>query len=1033
MAVPVIQTSLAGGEIAPSLYGAVDVAKLHSAAATMRNMFVNRYGGASSRAGTAMVGRCKQSGASNPPRDISFQFNSSQGYVLEFGTFYMRVKSLGGYVTETALTITGATNANPCQVTAANSYSAGDWVFITGVAGMTQLNGNTYIVGSATGAHFTLEDLNGNALDSTAYGTYTSGGTVARLLTVTTPYAAKDLPYLKIAQSADTLSLTCSNPSDGTEYAPQEVTRVSATNWTIAATSFAAPISAPSGLTGTANVAASPPTTLPASYAYAVTAIDSTTGQESIASSILNIVNSVDMSVTAGSISIDWSPVAGAGFYNVYRTAPGYNTAGSGGTADPVPVGSPFGFLGSTLSTQFVDSNSTPDFTTPPPQHKNPFAQGPITRIAMTAAGSTYTTASITITTSTGSGFSAEPLIIGGQIIDWLVLNGGQGYKNSDTMSITGDGTGATGNLVVGPQSGTYPGVVSYFQQRRFYADSFNLPVTFNASKPGAYTDFDASVPVTADDAITGTPAAEQVDGIQWMVSMPTGLVTFTTSAVWLLSAPGSWPSSPQPITPSNALAAFQSSIGSSPILPPIKVDWEILYAQNAGYTIRELSYQVWFNIFTGIDISWPSSHLFLNHTITQWAWCEQPYRIVWAVRDDGILLSLTYLKEQQIAGWARHDTQGLVRGVCSILEPATAFTGGFVLNGARNLQNTNALYLIVQRFDQNGNSVYFSERMDDRIWESAEDPWCVDCALCYCPATGAGTLSASAASGSGVTFTATSSNFTAGSVGQVIRMGGGIAVITAYTSAEIVTGEWVLPCQETVPNDPNNAVSPQTEWSIGTPTTSLTGFVNLAGKSLVGLADGVPIGPLVPDSLGNVTLPFAASNIFLGLGYTAQLQSVYLDAGEPTIQGRRKNIYAVTVRMTASSKIQVGANQVDAAALTPRPFFSAWTLPAAVISPDAPATYTSPGGQAVQLPWTGDTRVVIPAEWKKPGQVAVQQTAPLPFNVLALIPEIQPGDMPESQVQQQRSGTPAGNASPPPSGQPSPEEMRAFAARAYG
>lgn len=59
-----------------------------------------------------------------------------------------------------------------------------------------------------------------------------------------------------------------------------------------------------------------------------------------------------------------------------------------------------------------------------------------------------------------------------------------------------------------------------------------------------------------------------------------------------------------------------------------------------------------------------------------------------------------------------------------------------------------------------------------------------------------------------------------------------------------------------------------------------------------------------------------------------------------------------------------------------------------------------------VQPLFTGDVYVKVPAIPRKPGQVAVQQTLPVPLNVLSFIPEIQAGDQPEDALpprQQQR------------------------------
>lgn len=70
-------------------------------------------------------------------------------------------------------TITNATQANPCQITAAgHPFSTGETVTITGVVGMTELNGNTYTITYVDANNFTLDST-----DSTGYTAYSSGGT----------------------------------------------------------------------------------------------------------------------------------------------------------------------------------------------------------------------------------------------------------------------------------------------------------------------------------------------------------------------------------------------------------------------------------------------------------------------------------------------------------------------------------------------------------------------------------------------------------------------------------------------------------------------------------------------------------------------------------------------------------------------------------------------------------------------------------------------------------------------------------------
>lgn len=82
--------------------------------------------------------------------------------------------------TPTSGSITGATQANPCSITSAShGLTTGTKVRITGVGGMTELNGNVYTITSTGTNTFTLDGT-----DSSAYGAYTSGGAWKEVMNV---------------------------------------------------------------------------------------------------------------------------------------------------------------------------------------------------------------------------------------------------------------------------------------------------------------------------------------------------------------------------------------------------------------------------------------------------------------------------------------------------------------------------------------------------------------------------------------------------------------------------------------------------------------------------------------------------------------------------------------------------------------------------------------------------------------------------------------------------------------------------------
>lgn len=91
------------------------------------------------------------------------------------GWLYMYVDSAGTDLM-TQIPIGKITNANPAVVTtlANHGLQSGAQVNISGVGGMTEVNGNSYFITVLTNTTFSL-----NGVDSTAFGAYTAGGDAA--------------------------------------------------------------------------------------------------------------------------------------------------------------------------------------------------------------------------------------------------------------------------------------------------------------------------------------------------------------------------------------------------------------------------------------------------------------------------------------------------------------------------------------------------------------------------------------------------------------------------------------------------------------------------------------------------------------------------------------------------------------------------------------------------------------------------------------------------------------------------------------
>ncbi|MDE2106557.1 MAG: hypothetical protein KGL39_55595, partial [Patescibacteria group bacterium] len=610
MGQPVIQASFNSGEWAPALYSRVDIQKYHSGAALLENFFVDYRGGASSRSGTRYIIRAYKD--STAVRLINFQASIYLGFALEFGNQYIRFHRNGAPVLETGLNITGATQANPCVLTVTNAYTTGDvdWIYVSGVGGMTQLNGKYYIVHARDATHVTLYDLFGNPVDATGYSAYTSGGTTQRVYTIASPYAASDLfpssgnPGLKFVQNVNSLILV--HPS----YAPQILTYNSPTSWTIGAITFGTTISAPTGVSVSSTLGGGS-----VYYSYIVTAVDGQ-GQESAISAAGTLSARTDLRTNPGTNTVSWLPVAGAANYNIYKAGVVYNS--------PVVAGARYGFIGYSDGTSFNDSNISEDYSQPPPVASNPFSIGSaVTALTVGTAGSYTTAPTITIDAPTGGGITATAVPIL-NVVSATVVAGGSGYAVGNTISLSngveltvatvstgavatvtitlpgsattlpanpvaqdsssGAGTGATFNLnwgvyafqitnggtgyanpsdipvvhfstgaatataTLGPAAGGNPSVATFFQQRLVLGGTNLAPETLYFSQPGLYYNYDTSNPIQADDAFSAPIVSTTLSDIKSLISQPGGLIVFTDGVSYLLNG-GSLGSAVTPTT----------------------------------------------------------------------------------------------------------------------------------------------------------------------------------------------------------------------------------------------------------------------------------------------------------------------------------------------------------------------------------------------------------------------------------------------------------------------------------------------------
>ncbi len=644
-----IQPSFAKGELSPDMYGRVDAAAYQVGFKTARNIIIHLLGGASNKPGSYVIGPVKTH-STTAPRLFPFQFRTSDQYVLEVGNLYIRVIRNDAHVVNSAVTITAATAANPIVVTAgSHGYSNGDEVFITGVVGMTQLNGRRFIVANKNANDFELtHQVTGNNINGIDYTAYASAGTVASVFELTTPYVTADLNELKIVQSADVVTIT--HPT----YAPRDLARTDHNSWTLTVNTYAPGQADPAGVT-----VAQQGTSGSKVHRYRVTAIRQ---EEDIFEESLPGINTTSKTVASATLA---NPV------RCTATAHGYVT---GDEVELSAMDEMTALNGRRFFITKID-NDTFDLDD---------EDGTDTDVYPTAE-TTGGIANATFYEITDSITEALTIIANFNRITWTAASGANRYAiyrresgrygligevdapltTFDDVTASVDTAGAIWavDLTIGPPrarnpfrlADTFPAASSYYQQRQVYGGSNNASDSHFYSQTGNRLNMSVSQPTQADDALTFTLNARDVNPIRHFVP-GTDLIIFTVAGEWRINAGDN-----SGFSTTTLSQKPQSEYGSGHHRPIVVGDL-IIFAEDDNATIRSLGYSLEPDKYIGEKLNLLADHLLAEegptkHTISDWAFVFSPEPRLYIARSDGKMLTMTFSKTHQVVAWTTWDT----------------------------------------------------------------------------------------------------------------------------------------------------------------------------------------------------------------------------------------------------------------------------------------------------------------------------------------------------------------------------------------
>lgn len=201
-----------------------------------------------------------------------------------------------------------------------------------------------------------------------------------------------------------------------------------------------------------------------------------------------------------------------------------------------------------------------------------------------------------------------------------------------------------------------WPAVIAFHEERLTFARTYDNPQTIWFSRSNAFNQHDptaADGTVVASDGITVTIASDTVNATEWLASAPVGLMVGTNSNEVLISAPNDLALSPTDIE-----ARPQTNRGSEANVPIARIGHSVLYVQRAGQTVREILFSFEADGLVTRDLGLLSEHM-LRLGITDLAYQQLPFSILWSVRKDGQLLAMTFERDHKVFAWSRNKIGG--------------------------------------------------------------------------------------------------------------------------------------------------------------------------------------------------------------------------------------------------------------------------------------------------------------------------------------------------------------------------------------
>lgn len=424
-----------------------------------------------------------------------------------------------------------------------------------------------------------------------------------------------------------------------------------------------------------------------------------------------------------------------------------------------------------------------------------------------------------------------------------------------------------------------WPATIELHEQRLWFGGSRSYPQTVWASQTAeSEGDYEDMTVLGTDDDSAIIFALPGKNPIRWLHSQ-SYLMLGTAGGVGRLGQLD------EGMTPDNVEYRLQTTNAAQGI-QPVGIGDVLLYVERGGRKVRQYLYSYDVDQFIAPDVSLLAEHITADG-LTSLALQMDPLPMIWSTRSDGQVATMTYLRDEGVAAWARQNTDGTIESV-----------------GRLPGDEEDEIWWIVSRAID-GNTVRYVELMQPQNWGADQnDCWFVDSGLSFDGGDAVAIADVNQTNPALVTVAAwpTDGDGTLLADGDQVRFSGVLGMTELNGNVYAVDDANSTALTLTL-NDANDVADVNAigftayiaEGTIQRVENTLGGLDHLEGDTVTVWADGAAIGTASVAS-GTITIGSWHNRVLAGLPYRSTLETMPLFVQSQEGSALRNNKRIVTI-----------------------------------------------------------------------------------------------------------------------------------------